>query len=56
MGLLIHENQTGLMRGRLIGDSVSAAEDSLELIKENYPEGALVALDFKKLLTLSGGV
>lgn len=48
MGLLIHENQTGFMSGRLIGDSVRAAEDSLEIIKEDNPDGMLVALDFAK--------
>lgn len=36
------------MPGRLIGDSVRAAEDSLEFIKDEYPDGMLVALDFSK--------
>lgn len=46
MGFLFHPNQTGFMPGRLIGDSVRSAEEALELIKEQYPEGLLVALDF----------
>lgn len=48
MDLLVHENQTGFMRGRLIGDSVRAAEDSMEIIKDRFQDGMLVALDFKK--------
>lgn len=48
MGHLIHQNQTGLLAGRFIGDSVRVAEDSLEMIGEDYPEGMLVALDFAK--------
>lgn len=36
------------MPGRLIGDSIRAAEDSLDLIKSSYPDGLLLALDFAK--------
>lgn len=48
MGQLIHPNQTGFLQGRLIGDSIRAAEDALERIKYHHQQGMLVALDFAK--------
>lgn len=48
MGLLIHQNQTGFMRGRFIGDSVRVVKDSLEIIKNQHPGGLIVALDFSR--------
>lgn len=48
MGSLIHHNQTGFIPGRIIGDSVRVVEDSVDLIKEEYPEGMIIALDFSK--------
>lgn len=48
MGSLIHHNQMGFMPGRIIGDSIRVVEDSVDLIKEEYPEGMIVALDFSK--------
>lgn len=48
MDPLIRHNQTGFLPGRTIGDSVRAAEDALEIVQEQYPEGMLVALNFSK--------
>lgn len=48
MVLLIHQNQTGFMRGRFIGDSVRIVEDSLEVIKQSHESGMIVALDMTK--------
>lgn len=48
MGPLIHHNQTGLMRGRAIEDSVRLIEDSLRKIQVEHPDSKIVSLDFKK--------
>lgn len=47
-GPLVHHDQTGFMRGRVIGDSLRIIEDSLRKIQDNHPGGMIIAIDFRK--------
>ena len=47
---LISSDQTGYIKGRFIGQNIRVIQDVIELLEEEKTEGAILFLDFKKLL------
>ena len=45
---LIHENQSGFVEGRYIGDSVRAVQDMMAFTELNKKDGILLFIDFEK--------
>lgn len=45
---LIHENQTGFIKGRYIGDNVRLIYDLMDYLDKNEKPGLLMCLDFEK--------
>lgn len=48
LGKLIHQNQTGFMPGRFIGDNIRAIQDVAHIFRIHNRDGMIVSIDFSK--------
>jgi hypothetical protein len=48
MEKLIHENQSGFVKGRFIGENIRMIDDLLNKLKSSNKTGFLLLLDFEK--------